>query len=69
MKKGFPNRILGFPVGWKDRGRVANTYNPEDDTRTFDAHPYCGSAVHIGLEKGEKFKFCPKCLFKFNDKK
>jgi len=59
LKKGFPNKILGIPVGWKDKG------NPSSLT---ERHSYCNSYVHIGIENGEIFKFCPICLIKLEDR-
>lgn len=60
MKKGFPNRILGIPYGWEDRGKVGSVYK-EDDTYSFDACGICHTKANIGIQSGKPFLFCIKC--------
>lgn len=69
MKKGFPNKFLCFPVGWKDLGKVRrwseiNFGRTSINTKT---HAICQSRVRIGKEGKQIFVFCPRCLTKTND--
>lgn len=61
----FPDQIFGINIGWKDRGEIEAASVMKDDKiialkRTIC--PECNTIVHIGLERGKRFRFCPKCL-------
>lgn len=62
-KKGFPHMKNGEPYGWEDRGTTGSWSNKKDFI-TFATHRYCSNRIHVGLEKGSPFKFCPTCLVK-----
>ena len=63
MKKGFPNRILFFPYGWSDKGKVSGDYKG-DETETVTCHSFCKTRARVGKESGKIFLYCPKCLVK-----
>lgn len=58
LKAGFPNKVLGIPVGWKDKGKIGSEYSD------YEKHGFCGIKCRIGYEDGKLFKFCPRCLIK-----
>ncbi len=69
MTPGFPNKRWFFPYGWKDLGQTEGTYSYgsyPNSVYTYSCHKFCGTIAHIGKEKSEIFKFCPKCLVKLN---
>lgn len=61
MKKGFPKSFLGIPIGWKKRGFTGSTYYV-DGVENIIIHSFCNERVKIGIEDGNFFRYCPKCL-------
>ena len=65
--KGFPNRFLGFTIGWKDRGEVGSRGTRlKNGEIIYDRSicTFCRSVLNVGREQGEPFLYCPKCLVK-----
>lgn len=67
MRKGFPNKILWIPYGWKDLGREDSLYNIQTGKFKYTVHSFCGARVHIGREAEGFFKFCPRCLLEVKE--
>lgn len=66
----FPNKFLGFPIGWKNLGRVKETKYIENGEGyiTRKIHKFCGNRVNVGKElDGKLFTYCPKCMIKTNN--
>ncbi len=67
MRKGFPNRILGFRYGWRDRGAVSGEYKG-NDTYNYTCCGLCRARARIAINlKKERFLYCPKCLARLVD--
>ena len=65
MKKGFPNKILFIPYGWKDRGGVAEDYDYHSETFQYFSCSRCKTRARIGIDYDtSRFIFCPKCIVK-----
>lgn len=65
MLMAFPERNwLGNPKGWKYKGQSGETYDPEKKVYMTLTHTFCKTIVHVGIEKGEPFRFCPLCEVK-----
>jgi len=58
----FPKKILGIPVGWKDKG--GDVFNKRG---YYASHTYCSHHIKVGVEDGVAFKFCPKCEKKLEE--
>lgn len=76
-QSGFPHYRRGGwlqlfrmrPFGWEDRGKVSKK-NLNYGSYEIEAHAYCHTRIHIGIEKDSPkifFKFCPKCLTKIKE--
>lgn len=61
----FPEyNFFGLEKGWRDRGPV----QPTEGT-VYECCSRCYSIVRIGIDEDQsRFKFCPKCLVKANNK-
>lgn len=69
MKKGFPHKILGVPVGWKNLGYVSKKTKVVEG-RTFEItklHAFCKKRVRAGKENEQLFYFCNRCKVKLRD--
>ena len=59
-----PTRLLFYrrPHGWQDRGFVEPEYLQGGAIRRYATHAYCHTRLRIGLQNGEPFRYCPRCL-------
>jgi len=65
MKKGFPNKILGIPYGWKYRGKVGANFIG-NGIHEYISCGKCRTKASIGIENNLSFIYCPRCLAKLN---
>lgn len=78
IKKGFPNKILGIPYGWKDlglRGPVKTERVKLEYPFYFMGYPveydiieyyvrctYCSDQARLAKQGNEVFQYCKRCL-------
>lgn len=58
--EAYPRRILGIPVGWKDRGTVESINMNGEYWVSYC--PFDRTILRVGLEADRRFLFCPRCL-------
>ncbi len=59
MTKGFPNTILGLPIGWKKLGKMGSFSINKDSYYAICL--FCKKRLRIGKENNVIFKYCPRC--------
>lgn len=69
MNKGFPNKFLGFPIGWKKMGcvRTRNTIENGEQIQQTLIHEFCKNILHIGKQDNIPFLYCPICMVKIDE--
>ena len=61
MKKGFPNRFLGFPIGWKNLGKVLPTHENGGLILNYRICTNCRRKLKLGKEEETFFYYCRVC--------
>lgn len=55
--------------GWKDLGEIEIDDSPSYAYAKIEVHQFCHTRLRIGKERGEIFKFCPRCMVKVSNNK
>lgn len=68
IKTGFPNRFLGFPIGWKNLGKVLPTTLNDGKLLSHKVCTNCRRRLKLGKQDKEFFYYCRVCEIAYDIK-